>query len=248
MSKPKKLNKAQEEEAQKAFKRSDIFKGIARRFQKFHRIKIDTHIEKITKMGKRLEKGFEFVPRSAREFERELKRVRFQHDVREKHYNFIPSIGSFAAMATKGEGYREIGSPSLHCAVETNLCSVHLDNIGFRCENSGPNAGPHVVDELLWQDLIIPLLGEVLPTAVTDVLHRFHPVVPNLQQFKPFSAVGVEFDLVSGRSPDLQQQVRLTIDLTHSCSDVACGMWRKLDGTTVKSDNKAMLMLKVNGW
>jgi hypothetical protein len=103
------------------------------------------------------------------------------------------------------------------------------------------------VDELVWQDKIVPLLGKVLPTPVVDLLHRFHPMIPNTRQIKPFANIGFEFDVASGRSRDLQRQWRVTIDVTHSCSDSTCDVWRKLDGKSVKGDNQAMLMFKVVG-
>ena len=124
---------------------------------------------------------------------------------------------------------------------------MHLDDIGFRLEGYGPDAGQHIVDELVWQDKIVPALGTLLPTVVTDFLQRFRPVIPNTRQVKPFSGLGLEFDVASGRSRDLQRQWRVTIDVTHSCSDITCDVWRKLDGKAVKGDNKTMLWLKVVG-
>jgi hypothetical protein len=202
----------------------------------------------MNKVERRLEEGFEFVPKSARAFEEALELAGFQPDQREMHLGFIPSAGTLAALATHGQGYREKGSPSLHCAVASDKCSVHLDNIGFRCDGYQPNAGQHVADELLWQAIIVPALGKFLPTAITDVLHRFHPVVPNSGQFKPFSRRGVEFDLASGRSPDLQRQWRVTVDLTQSCSDKTCGLWRLIDEKKVQGADQVMVKFSVTGW
>jgi hypothetical protein len=232
-----------------------IFTGISTRFRTRHGININRHIESMSWVGQRIEQGFNFVPFSASDFLAELKEAGFENDLREKHLGFIPSVGAIAALATKGEGYREPGSPSLHCAVAPDLCNVHLDNVGFRVDGYNPDAGQHIVDELIWQDKVAPLLGtaigKILPDSlsgiVTDMLHRLHPVVPNSRQVKPFSEVGVEFDVISRRSRDLQQHVRLTIDLTHACADTTCGAWRKLHGQTVQGDNRVMVMFKVLG-
>jgi hypothetical protein len=224
-----------------------VYTAISRRFHARHGIDIGAHIEKMTQLGRRVEQGFYFVPWDAGQFEQALKRAGFENDRREKHLGFIPSVGTLAALATRGEGYRETGSPSLHCAVAPDLCNVHLDNVGFRLNGYGPDAGQHIADELAWQDKIVPLLGKLLPHQATDFLHRFHPVIPSTRQVKPFSEIGVEFDVLSGRSRDLQRHWRVTVDLTHSCADVTCGVWRKLHDQTVEGDDKVMVMFKVFG-
>jgi hypothetical protein len=224
-----------------------IYHDISTRFRTRHGIDIGEYIESMSWLGRRVEQGFSFVPRDAANLTTALGRAGFQNDLREKHLGFIPSVGALAALATHGQGYREKGSPSLHCAIAPDICNVHLDNVGFRMDGYGPDAGQHIVDELLWQDKIVPAVGKLLPTQVTDLLHRFHPVIPNTRQIKPFSELGFEFDVASGRSRDLQRQWRVTIDVTHSCSDVTCDVWRKLDGKSVEGDNKATVMFKVVG-
>lgn len=223
-----------------------IYRGISTRFRSRH-IDISKHMESMSWLGRRLEDGFDFVPWSADDWEKTLRYAGFQHDLREKHLGFIPSVGTLAAFATQGQGYREPGSPSLHCSITSKRCNVHLDNIGFRVNGYGPDAGQHIIDELVWKTTIIPLLGYFLPTPVTDLLHRFHPIVPNTRQIKPLSEIGFEFNVVSGRSRDLQRQWRVTIDVTHSCSDSTCEVWRKLDGKSVEGENKTMVMFKVDG-
>lgn len=224
-----------------------IYTGINTRFRTRHGIDLSAHIEKMSWLGRRVEQGFNFVPWDAGAFETALKHAGFKNDLREKHLGFIPSVGALAALATHGQGYREEGSPSLHCAIAPDICNVHLDNIGFRLDGYGPDAGQHIVDELVWQDKIVPLIGKILPTQITDLLHRLHPMIPNTRQVKPFSELGVEVDVVSGRSRDLQRQWRVTIDLTHSCTNATCDAWRKLNGKSVEGDNKVMVMFKVVG-
>lgn len=126
-----------------------VYAGISRRFRSRHGIDISTHIEKMTWLGRVVEQGFNFVPWNACEFEQAIKQAAFENDRREKHLGFLPSVGTLAALVTRGEGYREKGSPNLHCAIAPDLCNVHLDNVGFRLDGYGPDAGQHIVDELV---------------------------------------------------------------------------------------------------
>jgi hypothetical protein len=229
------------------YTKSRVYQDIRHRFRTRHQIDISKYIMSMTKLTQRYEDGFDFVPWNADAWERALVRAGFKPDLRETHLGFIPSIGKLAALATHGGGYREDGSPSLHCAVAKDRCNVHLDNIGFRLHGYNPDLGQHTTDELAWQAIIVPLLGKVLPPQAVQLLHRFHPVVPNSRQVKPYSEIGVEFDVKQGRSRDLQRHWRLTIDLTHSCSDATCGVWRKINGQTVEGDNKLLVSFKVMG-
>lgn len=236
--------------AEAVYRKDPIFRQLADRFWSKHRIDIHQHIEHVVKLGHRLEQGFNFVPMLASAWEEELKRARFELDLRERHLGFIPSVGSIAAAATKGEGYREPGSPSLHCAVSPSLCNVHLDAVGFKVEGGyGPDAPQHIVDELFWQDKVVKSLEGILPKMVTDALYRVHPIVPSSRQINPYSKeIGVQVDLMNIRRNNLQQQIVVSVDLTHSCSDVSCGAWQKLNGRSVSVENKVMLMFKVFGW
>jgi hypothetical protein len=225
-----------------------VYHGISTRFLQLHHIKISDHIDKMLSVDNRLEVGFNFVPKDAAKWEEALIKAGFQPDKREMHFGIIPSVGKVAALATRGNGYREKGTPSLHCAVAKDECSVHLDNIGFRSDGYGPDAGQHIVDELIWQDKIVPKLRRVMPVAVVDFLHRIHPVVPNSRQFRPFSQVGLELDLLARRSPDLQRQIKITIDLSHSCSNATCDAFRQIDGKSIRMENTLMLNFKVIGW
>lgn len=236
--------------AEVVYRKDPIFRQLAERFSRVHHIDIHRHIEYVIKLGHRLEQGFDFVPMLASEWEEELKRARFQQDVRERHLGFIPSVGSVAAAATKGEGYREPGSPSLHCSVSPSVCNVHLDTVGFKVDGGyGPDAPQHIVDELFWQDKVVKNLEKVLPKWTTDTLYRLHPIVPSSRQVTPYSReVGVQVDLLNMRRNNLQQQILITVDLTRSCSDATCGAWRQLNGKSVTTENKVMVMFKVFGW
>ena len=224
-----------------------VYQAIRDRFRKVHHINIEDHIQAVQKVYWRTEEGFDFVPKSAAAWTQALRRAGFAHDVRDKHLGIIPSVGFFAALATVGEGYREPGSPSLHCAVANAMCKVHLDNMGFVLTGYGPDAGQHSIDELGWQTYVVAPFAK-LSVPLASVLARFHPVVPNSRQFKPFSAVGVQFDIYSKRSRDQQMQLKLTIDLTHACSDATCGALSALHGRSITGENQAMLNLSVLGW
>lgn len=224
-----------------------VYRAIRNRFRMLYHIEIDDHIASVQKVYWRTEEGFDFVPRDARAWTQALQAAGFVHDLRDKHLGIIPSVGFFAALATAGEGYREPGSPSLHCAVADSMCKVHLDNVGFVLTGYGPDAGQHIIDELGWQTYVVaPLANISLPLA--SALARLHPVVPNSRQFRPFSEVGVQFDLFSARSRDQQTQLRLTIDVTHACSDATCGALSRVQGRTFRGENKVMLNFTVLGW
>ncbi len=134
--------------------------------------------------------------------------------------------------------------------MSASKCNVHLDAVGFKVKGHyGPDAPQHITDELIWQDKIVKNLETVLPKWATDGLYRLHPIVPSSRQIKPYSKeIGVQVDLVNKRRNHLQQQILVTIDVTHSCTDRTCGAWSKLHGQEVpSSDNKVMLMFKVFG-
>ncbi|MBK8915135.1 MAG: hypothetical protein IPM64_11150 [Phycisphaerales bacterium] len=223
------------------------FIQISRRFRDLHGIDVRSHVHRMLKVNRRLEEGFDFEPKSVGLWTQALIGAGFQRDQRDWHLGLIPSVGLIAAGATHGEGFREEGSPSLHCAVAADRCNIHLDNVGFRLKGYGPDAPQHIVDELIWQDKIVRPLRRILPSFATNFLHRLHPVVPNSRQMTPFGAVGVEFDVASGRSANLQQSWRLTIDVTHSCKNSTCDALRALDGRKLEGDNRLLLTIKVLG-
>jgi hypothetical protein len=156
-------------------------------------------------------------------------------------------------MATHGQGYRENAEPSLHCAVAKDKCNVHLDNIGIRLVSYNVNAPEHVVDELLWQDMILPLLQKNAPFGeyLVPLLRRAHPIIPNLRQVTAVTKewqprVGVEFDIARVRSKDASQQVRLYLDFSHACSNSTCKLLNNMQGKTY-SDGRAMVTIEVTG-
>jgi len=69
-----------------------------------------------------------------------------------------------AALATDGDGYREVGRPSLHCAIGAGLCNIHIDEFGFVERGSDgdvyitPEALRHIFDELGYKTVVRPII------------------------------------------------------------------------------------------
>ena len=224
-----------------------VFDTIRKRFFVLYGIKLGDHIDSVEKVTWRPQEGFDFIPTDAKAFVKALIEARFQLDSRERSFGIIPGIGYFAALATHGQGYREQSAGvMLHCAIAPDICNIHLDNTGFVLEGYNANAFQHIADDLLWQDKIVRNVAR-LSVPLAKVLGRVHPIVPNLRQFKPLSEVGVQFDVYSRRSDDERSIFKLTIDATHSCSDVTCGALRALHGKSIEGENRIMLMVNVIG-
>jgi hypothetical protein len=141
-------------------------------------IDLDQEIERVISASEVVGEGVEFYPTNFERLADALSRNNhFHHDDRGNIF------GRLAASATKGEGYREINTPSLHFAVSPNLCSVHLDSYAFMVRGPNgdyiiaPDAGQHIFDELLFR-MPMPWLRNNAPFAAA-VLSRLHPVLPN---------------------------------------------------------------------
>jgi hypothetical protein len=134
---------------------SKVYKDICHRFYKRHFIKFPDHIDAVYSVGVNNGQGIEFKPRDAAKFGALLRPPSFAPD--DKHF-FADRI---ASLATKGQGYREVGVPSLHVAVSPELCSVHIDTFGFVAigpngqKNYNPDAIQHIFDELVLQDKFV---------------------------------------------------------------------------------------------
>jgi hypothetical protein len=114
-----------------------------------------------------------------------------------------------------------------------NYCNVRLDNIAIRLGNYNANAPPHVVDELFWQDRIVPARGRIgLPTLLVDILGR----APGHTESSPGDGsddrwqprVGVELDIARVRNQDASKQVRVYVDSSHACSNSTCKLLNKM--------------------
>ena len=231
---------------------SPMWRMISARFYNLHHIDLRKHVKWIVKVNTTINAGFDFVPVDAKAWEEALRMGGFQPDSRERILGLLPSVGSIAAMATHGQGYRENAEPSLHCAVAKDYCNVHLDNIGIRLGNYNANAPQHVVDELIWLDKILPAMLTIgVSPHFVDLLRRVHPVVPNLRQVTAVTKewqprVGVELDLARVRSRDAVQQLRVYVDFTHACSNSTCAMLNNTQGKTYQ-DDQLLFMIEITG-
>ena len=180
---------------------------IVERFDN-NKIKILDHIESITKVGYKYEQGFEFSPVDKDKWLKTLKASK----------KFVPDkknniVGCAASAVTDGMGIRELGKgKSLHCAVSSFKCSVHLDNTGFRIK--GPNGpiysldgGQHLVYDLLWDDIVVRNAYN-LSYELGQSLDRFRPTF--LTSKNGFSQYGFGIDIYD--TPNL----KIKFDYTRS--------------------------------
>ena len=243
-----------EDEAEQAawMLHSPMWRTISARFYNLHGIDLRRHVKTIVKVYPTINAGFDFVAVDPGLWAEALDRGGFQRDLRERIAGILPSVGSIAALATHGQGFRENSEPSLHCAVAKDYCNVHLDNVGIRLGSYNANAPQHVADELIWQDKILPaLLKFGISPYFVDILRRVHPVVPNLRQPTAVTRewqprVGVELDIARVRSLDASKQWRVYIDLSHACSDATCRLLNTMQGRTY-NDDRIMLTVEVTG-
>jgi hypothetical protein len=138
-----------------------VFTTIYNRFHRFFPpILLREHIEEVTEIGRTVSEGFFFKPKSSLGFRMDVASTKLDKysGVRAFHWDDRKVwVHKLAALATDGEGYREIGQPSLHIAIGKDICNVHLDEFGFIGIDAngfafvGPEAGRHIGDELIWR-------------------------------------------------------------------------------------------------
>lgn len=141
-------------------------------------VNLDQEIERVVSASEVVGEGIEFVPSNFESLSDQIGgNAHFHHDDRSNVF------GRLAASATKGEGYREINTPSLHFAISPRICSVHLDSYAFMVHGPNgdyiiaPDSGIHIFDELLFR-MPMPWLRNNAPYAAA-VLSVLHPVLPN---------------------------------------------------------------------
>lgn len=142
------------------------------------KIDLDSHVERILSVSDIVGEGIVFAPTDPDRLKKEIEDSgMFHHDDRT-----IVS-GKVAALATIGEGYREISTPSLHVAISDKLCSVHIDSYAFLLHGRGgiaeitPDVGQHTLDELVFR-LPAAWLRRKSP-FLASILQGLHPVLPN---------------------------------------------------------------------
>jgi hypothetical protein len=213
----KKLVKKLDPENGKEKKKLKCIKIIAKRFAIKHDIKLLDHIKWITKVGYKYEQGFYYTPIDNEQWLKTLKGTK----------KFVPDkkdniVGCLASVVTDGLGIREVGkNMSLHCAVDVEKCSVHLDNTGFRIK--GPfgfmyslDGGQHVVYDLFWDDVLVKNAYN-FNYEFGWLLDRVHPIFLNSKN--KYSKYGAGLDLYE--SPNLN----IKVDYTRSF-DIAKGLER----------------------
>lgn len=194
----------------------DSFKAIHRRFnRRGMKIDLDAHIDYVCYASPIAGEGVHFRPKSVAAFTEAIKDAQlFLHD------NRADPVGKAAASATRGEGYREVSTPSLHVAIHSEVSSVHIDSFSFLLYGpSGeglitPDVGQHIFDELLFR-MPMPWLRRKGLDFAAAVLQALHPVLPNsTNRYSPI--VGLRVDLGGGPDMDLRTGTpRLRLESTY---------------------------------
>lgn len=215
-----------------------VFDPLSRRLLTFTpRINLLEHIDVMQEIGRTHSEGVTFRPKDAAKFRRAVAGARNGNQLAFHWDNRKVWVNKLAALFTDGEGYREIGQPSLHIAIGKDTCNVHLDEFGFVA--FGPDGKPyfhagsvgHVGDELFYRAIIRPklmlVLGKALPNFLAapalKLMDHSYLVLPNQKnnfgfdinkKWKPRVGMGLQF------KP--HEKVKLRFEYTcgnRSCSD-----------------------------
>ncbi len=200
------------------------FSKISHRFWDEYRIAINDYILSMEEIGERAGEGIWFVPNGPQRLVDRLNATgRFQHDNRRD-----PTL-RLAARYTRGEGYREIGSTSLHCEIADDRCNIHIDSFGFVWRGPdgktyvGPDSIRHIVDDLGWSAIVTWVRGK--DYFLGKILERVHPVVPSMEN-KFIPQLGIDFDLLSGNDWSLE------LEYHYGCTDDSCKKTEQFTGLT----------------
>lgn len=199
-------------------------------------------------IGPTTSEGISFVPRDPIALRLEIvaaqngnKLPAFHHDSRK---NWIFRL---AAVATHGGGYREIGSPSLHCAIASDVCNIHIDDFGFVAIGSDgktyftPDALPHIGDELIFRayvrkylrKVLVAGLGEPVATPATLLLDRSYLALPTLSKLN-MSKLTEKVDLRVGMGMKIVETRTVKLRFEATCGNKNC------------SDSQYMMTLDVD--
>lgn len=194
----------------------ESFKAINRRFnRRGMKIDLDSHIDYVCYASEIVGEGVAFRPRNATAFKEAITDSQlFHHDDRSDHF------GKIAALATTGEGYREVSTPSLHVAISDVIASVHIDSYAFMIRGANgevvisPDVGQHIFDELLFR-MPMPWLRRKGMPFLASVLQSLHPVLPNsTNRYSPI--LGLRLTLGESPNRDLRTGVpRFTFESTY---------------------------------
>lgn len=233
------------------FSSDPVFREIQRRFLRFNPpISISEHIDSIIEFGRTVSEGITFKPVSALKLRMEIAFTKASKYSNHPAFHWDDRkvwVFELAAMATDGEGYREIGTPSLHCAISDAKCNLHIDEFGFIAmtpfgeEFITPQSVRHIGDELIYRDKIrknvIRALKFALPYQISEpaskLLDRTYLVLPGEadrygfdinNKFKP--RVGIGGKIWGNRTANLRFE--------YTCGNANC------------SDNQKMVWLSIH--
>ncbi len=170
------------------------YKSIMKRFNsRGMKVDLDSQVDYVCYASDVLGEGISFRPKSVGEFKTAITDTQLFH--RDDRADFF---GAKAASATIGEGYREVSTPSLHVAIDSEISSVHVDSYAFQFHAPdgkiiiGPDAGQHIADEL-WLRLPMTWLRRKNMPFMASVLQALHPVLPHsLNGYAPRLGIRVE--------------------------------------------------------
>jgi hypothetical protein len=142
-------------------------------------ISLREHIDVMKELGRTHSEGVTFLVKDAKILRTAVVNAKNDHGQAAFHWDDRKVFIFFlAALFTDGEGYREIGQPSLHCAIGNPICNIHIDDFGFLARGSDgkeyitPDALRHIVDELVFRAKIRPVLiaalKKVLPHQIAN--------------------------------------------------------------------------------
>jgi hypothetical protein len=195
-----------------------VYRALVSRLYRFTPpIRLEDHIQAMKDVGRTVSEGVTFLVKDGLSLRMALTAAKINGS-RAFHWDDRKVwVHALAALATEGEGYREIGRPSLHIAVSKTICNVHLDEFGFVGigpdgeEYLTPDLARHIIDELVWRAKIRPkvlkLLDATLPRALSvpagQLLDHTYIVAPSMEnRFNLRLGAGVKYKV--GRRVDLR--------------------------------------------
>jgi len=226
------------------FQGNPIYMEIASRFYRFSpAIRLEDHIESVTEIGRTVSEGVFFKPKNSLSFQMEVAFTKLDQysGLRAFHWDDRKIwIYRLAAAATDGEGYREIGQPSLHIAIAPDVCNVHIDEFGFWGFDSngnaylGPEAIRHTFDELGYRVYVrgnlIKLLKFGLPDAIAEpaakLLDTTYLVAPGASN---------RYELRFGLGAKLLDRKYFDLRFEYTCGNINCTDSRYMVNLSLKN-------------
>jgi hypothetical protein len=226
------------------FQGNPVYMEIAARFYRFSpAIRLEDHIDQVTDIGRTISEGVFFKPKDSLKFRMEVAFTKLDEysGIRAFHWDDRKVwVYRLAALATDGEGYREIGQPSLHIAIGSDVCNVHIDEFGFfgLDPNGLPYLGPesirHIADELGYRVYVrgplIKLLKFGLPDAIAEpaakLLDATYLVAPGASN-RYEKRVGIGVKLLDRKYYDLRFE--------YTCGNINCSDGRYMLNLSLKN-------------